>query len=141
MPRGDPDPRTDLIAPEELGAQLREGAARYNGGHFWHAHEAWEKAWHRLRADGRQDEADYVQAMVWVTASFENLRRGKAEGFRRQLAKALARLEALRGRGAALGLADEDGWLAALRDIERGAAGIHALGDLAGGAPPLRLRG
>ncbi|HEV8361756.1 MAG TPA: DUF309 domain-containing protein, partial [Candidatus Thermoplasmatota archaeon] len=102
-----PDPRTEAPPIALVPGFVARGAALYNEGKFWHAHEEWELAWHGLRAAGKQDAADFLQALVFVTAAFENLRRGKPEGFRRQLGKALRRLRALEGRGAALGLTDE----------------------------------
>lgn len=110
----DEDPRLAPVPLSAVPQHVAEGAARYNAGRFWHAHEAWEIAWHALRAAGKPAEADYVQGLVFVTAAFENLQRGKPVGARRQLAKALARLRALEGRGEALGLRDERGFLAAL---------------------------
>ena len=133
MPKGDPDPRLAPAALSEVPGLVAEGAARYNAGDFWHAHESWEKAWHGLRAAGRGEEADFLQGLVFVTAAFENLQRGKPAGFRRQLAKALRRLEALPGRGAALGLVDEVGFVAALRRVDPEAASVAQ-------APPLAVR-
>lgn len=130
MPRGDPDPRLDPAPLAQVPALLAEGAADYNAGRFWHAHESWEKAWHALRAEGQLAEADYVQAMVWVTAAFENFKRGKPEGARRQLAKASVVLRRLQGLGEGLGLADEAGFVAA---VARAAEGE-------GPAPRLDLR-
>lgn len=142
MPRGDPDPRLSPAPLAEVPSLVAEGAARYNAGHYWPAHESWEKAWHALRAAGRQEEADFLQGLVLVTAALENLRRGKPAGFRRQLAKALRVLRALPGRGAALGLADEAGFVAALGLLQQRATadqGVRGLEDLKHPMPRLAV--
>lgn len=136
MPDAD-DPRLSPAPLAEVPALVAEGADLFNQGQYWHAHESWEKAWHALRFAGHDQEADFLQGLVLVTAAFENLRRGKPAGFRRQLGKGLVRLRALAGRGAALGLADEAGFVAALGRIAAGAAGVRGLDGL--GEPPPRL--
>jgi hypothetical protein len=136
------DPRKNPAPLAQVPDLIAEGAARYNAGEFWHAHESWEKAWHALRGAGQQDAADFVQALIWVTASFENLQRGKPAGFRAQLAKAVRQLRALAGRGAELGIEDEAGFVAALDQIARAAesAKIGGLGDLPNRPPRLQAR-
>jgi predicted metal-dependent hydrolase len=127
----DEDPRKNPAPLAEVPALVAEGAARYNAGKHWHAHESWEQAWHALRAAGKQEEADFLQGLVFVTAAFENRQRGKLPGFRRQLAKGIARLQALEGRGAALGLLDEGAFVRALARVAA---------DEALPAPPLAVR-
>jgi len=136
------DPRAHPLPLDKVPGRVAEGAARYNAGQFWHAHEAWEQAWHALRAAGKEQDADFVQALVLVTAGFENLRRGKPAGFGRQLDKALRWLDRVQGRGAALGLVDEAGFVAALRAVQRAAAEHEPrwLADLPMGAPALEVR-
>lgn len=143
MPRGDPDPRLSPAPLADVPALVADGAERYNEGHFWHAHESWEKAWHALRAAGRQEDADFLQGLVLVTAAFENLKRSKPAGFRRQLTKALRTLRTLPGRGAALGLADEAGFVAALVTLQERALardGVRGLEDLKVPVPRLVVR-
>jgi uncharacterized protein len=132
MPKGDPDPRISPPTLDEVPALVAEGAARYNAGHYWHAHESWEQAWHGLRAAGKQEEADVLQALVFVTAAFENWTRGKPIGAKRQLDKALRRLRAHPGRCASLGLAEEGAFVAALERVD---------GEGHPGAPPLVVQG
>lgn len=132
MPKGDPDPRLAPASLDQVPALVAEGAGRYNAGHYWHAHESWEKAWHGLRAAGKQEEADFLQGLVFATAAFENFARGKPVGARRQLAKALRRLRETAGHGRALGLADETGFIVAL---------AAAAAKPEPKAPPLRIRG
>lgn len=112
------DPRIDAPPTSEVPRLFAEGAALYNDGDYWEAHESWEAAWHSLRAAGRQDDARFLRGLILATAAFENLSRGKPAGFQRQMAKALIRLRALRGRGeAVLGLLGEDALREALTDL------------------------
>jgi hypothetical protein len=136
------DPRLAPRAEEEVPALVAEGARRYNAGDFWHAHESWEEAWHALRAVGRHEDAAFLQGLVFVTAALENLKRGKAGGFRRQLAKAVLRLGTLAGRGDALGMSDEAGFVAAVARLQAATAGgpLRGLADLPEPPPPLRHR-
>lgn len=113
MPRG-PDPRKEAAPPAEVPRLLHEGAAHYNARRFWHAHEAWEAAWHALRAAGRQEEAAYVRGMILVTAGLENAVRKKEAGFKRQLAEGLHALLANRAASDALGLREARAWEDAL---------------------------
>ena len=109
-----PDPRVNAAPRSEVPMLLREGAAEYDARRFWHAHEAWEQAWHALRAAGRADEAAYLRGMILVAAALENATRGKEEGFKRQFAEGLHALKAHPGARAALGLADGAAWEDAL---------------------------
>ncbi len=105
----------------ELMAEVRslvaKGAAEYNAGRFWEAHEDWEEAWHLLRDDGQGDRADHLQGLILATAAFENLSRGKPAGFRVQMAKALHRLRRHADLWHDLGLADEAAFREALLDV------------------------
>lgn len=139
-----PDPVEDpRLAPRplaEVPALVAEGARRYEAGDYWHAHESWEQAWHALRGAGRDEDAAFLQGLVLVTAAFENLRRGKVAGFRRQLAKAVRRLRGLPGHGGPLGLLDEGGFVAAVERLQLATA-AGPLEGLAGlPEPPPRLR-
>lgn len=113
MPKG-PDPRLDPAPRERVPHLVREGAAHYAEGRFWHAHESWEEAWHGLRAHGGDDAATFVRGMILATAAFENARRGKEAGFKRQMAEALHAMLGREGAGAALGLRDAPAWTRAL---------------------------
>lgn len=93
MPKG-PDPRKETAARSEVASLLAEGAALFNARQFWHAHEAWERAWHALRAGGESELARYVRGMILATAALENATRGKESGFKRQMAEALHVLRA-----------------------------------------------
>ena len=111
MPKG-PDPRVDPAPVEDVPRLLREGAAEWNAARFWHAHEAWESAWHALRKAGRDADAAYVKGMIVVAAALENATRGKEAGFKRQFAEGLHALKTSRADG--LGLAGARAWEDAL---------------------------
>ena len=87
MPKG-PDPRVDTAPLADVPRLLREGAAEFNAARFWHAHEAWESAWHALRKHDPRSES-YVHGMILVAAALENAKRGKENGFKRQFAEGL----------------------------------------------------
>ena len=98
-----PDPRASPAPLHEVPALLAEGAAQWNARRFWHAHEAWETAWHALRALSRDDEAEFVHGMILCAAALENATRGKEDGFRRQCAEGLYLMRAnMMGSPAAL---------------------------------------
>lgn len=44
---------------------LREGARLFNDGHYWEAHESWEKPW--MTASG--EERAYIQALILLAAA------------------------------------------------------------------------
>lgn len=113
VPKG-PDPRKEARPAGDVPGLLRAGAERYNAASFWHAHEAWEEAWHALRAAGRDGEAAYVRGMILVAAALENATRGKEDGFKRQLAEGLHALRTHPEARDALGLADGAAWEDAL---------------------------
>ena len=88
MPKG-PDPRVDPAPRAEVPRLLREGAEHWNAARFWHAHEAWESAWHSLRHAGEDAAAAYVKGLILAAAGLENATRGKEAGFKRQFAEGL----------------------------------------------------
>lgn len=88
-----PDPRKEAAPLEEVPRLLREGAAEWNAAKFWHAHEAWESAWHALRAAQRDAQAQYVRGMILCAAALENATRDKEEGFKRQFAEGIFSLK------------------------------------------------
>lgn len=113
MPKG-PDPRVAHAPRADVPRLVREGAQRWGERAFWHAHEAWEGAWHALRAEGEADAAGYLRGMILVAAALENATRGKEAGFKRQFAEGLHHLRAHRAGRRALGVADADSWEDAL---------------------------
>lgn len=85
------DPRIDPAPLSEVPRLLRAGAEEFNARRYWHAHEAWEAAWHSLRKHA-PERAAYVKGMILVTAALENAVRGKESGFKRQFAEGLHHL-------------------------------------------------
>ena len=89
--RADADPRLGpRLGAAELDAVLREGAALFDAGQHWHAHEAWEAAWHRAPAG----ERDFFRGLIHAAAALVHHARGNAYGFERQRARMEARLAA-----------------------------------------------
>lgn len=121
MPKG-PDPRVETAPLDDVPQLLREGAEHYHARRFWHAHEAWERAWHALRAAGRAGAAGYVRGMILATAALENATRGKEEGFKRQMAEAL---HALHAHTADAPLRDAAAWERALAALYADACRRH----------------
>lgn len=110
------DPRANPRPLADVPALLAAGAAEFNARRYWHAHEDWEAAWHALRAAGRARDAEFLQGMIVLAAGFENAKRGKDAGFRRQAAKGLALMRANRASAAALGVLDADAWIERVTD-------------------------
>lgn len=113
VPRG-PDPRENAAPIDEVPRLVKDGAAEYNARRFWHAHEAWESAWHALRAAKHDDAAHYLRGMILVTAALENATRGKRDGFKRQFAEGLHAMLTRREASAAIGVRDARAWEHAL---------------------------
>ena len=62
---------------EDVPRLLREGAAEFNARRFWHAHEAWESAWHALRARRllfAVDQQPYLQGYLPIVLLAERAR-------------------------------------------------------------------
>lgn len=94
-----PDPRVDPAPRADVPRLLQEGAEHWNAARFWHAHEAWESAWHTLRKAGEDEAAAYVKGLILVAAGLENATRGKEAGFKRQFAEGLFALRTRRPVG------------------------------------------
>lgn len=140
-PRGR-DPRVDPQPLARVPTLVMEGARLYNEGHYWHAHEAWEEAWHALRAKRLAGAATFLQGLILAAAAFENLRRGKPTGFRRQMAQALHQLRTARSSAGELGVRAPDAFVEALLDLYLEAARRPKLAgwsDLAGAPPRLEV--
>lgn len=132
----DVDPRANPVPLSEVPRLLAEGARRFDAGQYWDAHEAWEEAWHALRAAGRAEDADFLQGLILATAATENLKRGKVAGFVRQGAHALWRLRRHAASAPALGV--RAGFADEFLDFYLDATRRTRLVDLAalGRAPP-----
>lgn len=109
MPKG-ADPRVDPAPLGDVPALVRAGAANWNAGRFWDAHESWEAAWHSLRKAGDEKAAGYLRGMILVTAALENATRGKEAGFKRQFAEGLYALKTHAEGRARVGPRDAAAW-------------------------------
>lgn len=92
---GRPLPRdaTGGYAEEELPADPDEllalGIEHFNAHRFFHAHEAWETAWH----PSPKPERDFWQGITQVAVGFTHFRRGNARGATRLLRRGAQRIE------------------------------------------------
>ena len=116
VPKG-PDPRAHPRPLEDVPALVRQGAAEWNARRFWHAHEAWEEAWHALRAAERPEAAELLHGLILLAAALENATRGKEDGFKRQGAEGLYLLRGHLAAAGELRLADANGLLDALAHL------------------------
>jgi predicted metal-dependent hydrolase len=64
------------------------GVALYNGGHFWHAHEAWEQVW----MESERELRAFYQGLIQVTAAFVHVTRNEYPGSVRLLAEGIEKL-------------------------------------------------
>lgn len=101
------------MTPEQQRAAYLDGIRLFNAGHYWHAHEQWERCW--LAATGA--DARFYQALIQAAAALVKWQQGNARGLGLNWAKSRARLDGLPARYRGLDLA-------ALRDrLDRLAAG------------------
>jgi predicted metal-dependent hydrolase len=63
------DPVRTLALSNEDWAEVEHGIGQFNGGKFWHAHEAWELVWQR-QAD---DERLFFQGLIQLAAAYHHL--------------------------------------------------------------------
>ena len=69
--------------------RLAEGAALFDAGEFFAAHEVWEAAWKAARGPSR----GLLQALIQTAAALHQAQRGKRSGAQRLLTRALAGLK------------------------------------------------
>lgn len=69
---------------------LARGIELFNRGEFFQAHEVWEEAWTPERDPRRR----FLQSLIHVAVGSYHATRGNHEGARRQLRKALRKMEA-----------------------------------------------
>lgn len=99
MPAPDPaePPASAPLTPEDAAA-LAEGAALFDDGRYFDAHEAWEHLWRRTVP---VPERALVQALIQLAAALHLLHertRTRPAGAVRNLEKAAAKLAPLPGR-------------------------------------------
>jgi hypothetical protein len=108
---------------DELRAAYHEGIRLFNAGHYWHAHEQWERCW--LASSGQ--DAVFFKAIIQAAAALVKWQQGNRRGLQRNWAKSRARLDLLPPRYYGLDLL-------ALR------AGLDALEAGQTSRPPLLIR-
>ena len=98
-PAPDPDePAASAALTPEDAAALAEGAALFDGGRYFDAHEAWEHLWRRTVS---LPERALVQGLIQLAAALHLLHertRTRPAGAVRNLEKAAAKLAPLPGR-------------------------------------------
>ncbi len=70
-------------------AKFEQGAALFNAGEFFAAHEALEDVWREMRGGNR----DFLQAVIQVAVALHHYSTGNLAGARSVLARAAATLE------------------------------------------------
>lgn len=80
-------PRSSTVTPLPLTA-LRDGAALFDRGAWWEAHEVWEHAWRHLHGLPRH----YLKGMIQLAAVNWHLARGNRRAARRLLDTAVPHL-------------------------------------------------
>jgi len=61
-------PKALPLTPEDW-QEVEHGIGLFNGGRFWHAHEAWELVWQRQSADERL----FFQGLIQLAAAYHHL--------------------------------------------------------------------
>ncbi|MGE5756129.1 MAG: DUF309 domain-containing protein, partial [Planctomycetaceae bacterium] len=87
------------IPPEDgPGSTLyRRGAALFNAGYYWEAHEAWEALWH---AHGRRGAtADLLKGLIKLAAAGVKVRERQPRGVITHARRAAALFESARAEG------------------------------------------
>lgn len=79
---------------------FREGAALFNEGRFFEAHEAWEKDWRKIPEPDRQQ----TQAMILVCGVFVLIEKGRLDPAKRLALLALERFAEASAQSKLLGL-------------------------------------
>ncbi len=72
--------------------QYLEGIELFNGGHFWHAHEAWEEAW---KAEGDPSLRLFYKGIIQTAAALVHWQRGNPSGLHLNWGKARRKLSEL----------------------------------------------
>lgn len=68
---------------------FRRGIALFNGGQFWHAHEAWEAVWRRQRA---HPSHMFFKGLIQLAAAHHQRDHGRHEGMLIHFERARAKL-------------------------------------------------
>jgi predicted metal-dependent hydrolase len=73
----------------ELDTSFARGAARFNQGRFFAAHEIWEQAW----LEAVSSDREILQALVQIAAGYAKVESGLRSGAIKLLARGLERLQ------------------------------------------------
>jgi predicted metal-dependent hydrolase len=76
---------------DDLRDAFCDGVRLFNEGHYWHAHEQWERCW--LASSGQ--DAVFYKAIIQAAAALVKWQQGNPRGLRRNWAKSRARLDTL----------------------------------------------
>jgi predicted metal-dependent hydrolase len=107
-----------------MGERLARGAALFDAGAHWEAHEAWEELW-RAETDPRRRTC--LQGLIQVAAAFHKLLvKNDTASARRLLARAIPKLEAGGADGRLPSTAFVAGTRRCLEALTRGEALSHA---------------
>jgi len=68
--------RTPPLDAREIDRLFRDGVSLFNGGRYWHAHEAWETLWRAAPDDGRE----FYQGLIQIAAGLLHLQRRNRGG-------------------------------------------------------------
>jgi predicted metal-dependent hydrolase len=80
-----------MLPPEGI-THLRQGAALFNDGAYWHAHEAWETAW-LMMPEGPEGDAEIIlRGLIQLAASLHLKEIGREDGAASNLRKAREKL-------------------------------------------------
>jgi len=84
-------PGTPGDVPLEPVVQLAisEGVRLFDSGAYWHAHEAWERAWRRERAADRH----FLKGLIQFAAALHHWHRGARAPVARLLSQAQAHIQ------------------------------------------------
>jgi len=78
----------------EEGRELHEGLELFDEGKFWHAHEAWEALWNRLKQrQAPSEEILLVQGFIQTAALLLHHQRRNEAGVEKQWTKVQSKLE------------------------------------------------
>jgi uncharacterized protein len=111
---------------------FREGAAHFDAGRYYEAHESWEDLWRTLAGDDRL----FVQALIQASVALHHLERGNFAGARQLARNTFSKLALL--PATKWGVDCEA--LAADLSLRLDPVLQDKPGEAAGGLPPIRLR-
>ena len=84
-PRG----RTAPLDPAQAEELFHKGVSLFNGGRYWHAHEAWETLW-RAAPD---EDRDFYQGLIKLAAGLLHLQRRNRRGALNKLGEGVEQLK------------------------------------------------